>query len=51
MHCLPSGSNGRQVSRERPLERCNECGNVVKLDYVGPTEDPHARTFLGLFVS
>lgn len=32
-----------QVSRERPIERCNECGNVVKLNYVGPEEDPHAR--------
>lgn len=32
-----------QVSRERPLERCGECGNVVKLNYIGPLEDPHAR--------
>lgn len=32
-----------QVSRDRPLERCAECGNVVKLNYVGPEEDPHAR--------
>jgi cytochrome c oxidase subunit 5b len=32
-----------QVSRERPIERCNECGNVVKLNYIGPEEDPHAR--------
>lgn len=31
-----------QVSRERPIERCLECGNVVKLNYVGPEED-HSR--------
>lgn len=35
-----------QVSRDRPLERCGECGNVVKLNYVGPEEDPHARMSL-----
>lgn len=34
-----------QVSRDRPLERCGECGNVVKLNYIGPDEDPHAREF------
>lgn len=32
-----------QVTRERPIERCNECGNVVKLNYIGPEEDPHAH--------
>ncbi|RMJ24702.1 hypothetical protein PHISP_04429 [Aspergillus sp. HF37] len=31
------------VSRDRPLERCAECGNVVKLNYIGPEEDPHAH--------
>ncbi|KAL2383536.1 hypothetical protein RJZ90_002592 [Blastomyces dermatitidis] len=31
------------VSRERPIERCSECGNVVKMDYVGPEDDPHAH--------
>ncbi|GAQ07236.1 cytochrome c oxidase subunit 4, mitochondrial [Aspergillus lentulus] len=31
------------VSRDRPIERCAECGNVVKLEYVGPEEDPHAH--------
>ncbi|KAL3474206.1 cytochrome c oxidase subunit VB-domain-containing protein [Aspergillus californicus] len=36
--------NWLTVSRERPLERCLECGNVVKLNYVGPLDDPHART-------
>lgn len=40
-----------QVSRERPLERCNECGNVVKLNYIGPEEDPHSRMFLSLSVT
>ncbi|KAG9239022.1 cytochrome c oxidase subunit VB [Amylocarpus encephaloides] len=31
------------TSRERPIERCPECGSVYKMDYVGPTEDPHAH--------
>ncbi|KOS42552.1 hypothetical protein ACN38_g6550 [Penicillium nordicum] len=35
--------NWLTVSRERPLERCLECGNVVKLNYIGPEEDPHAH--------
>ncbi|CRG90218.1 cytochrome c oxidase subunit Vb [Talaromyces islandicus] len=35
--------NWLTVSRDRPIERCNECGNVVKLNYVGPEEDPHAH--------
>ncbi|KAJ5287729.1 Cytochrome c oxidase subunit 4 [Penicillium angulare] len=35
--------NWLTVSRERPLERCNECGNTVKLNYVGPEEDPHSH--------
>jgi len=29
------------MSRDRPIERCPECGNVLKMEYVGPTEDPH----------
>ncbi|EPS44419.1 hypothetical protein H072_1604 [Dactylellina haptotyla CBS 200.50] len=29
------------LSRERPLERCTECGNVIKMEYVGP-EDAHS---------
>jgi cytochrome c oxidase subunit 5b len=24
------------TSRERPIERCGECGNVIKMEYVGP---------------
>lgn len=31
------------MSRERPIERCPECGNVLKMEYVGPEEDPHAH--------
>ncbi|PQE15588.1 Cytochrome c oxidase subunit 4 mitochondrial protein [Rutstroemia sp. NJR-2017a BBW] len=30
-----------QMSRDRPVERCPECGNVLKMEYVGPTEDVH----------
>lgn len=29
------------MSRDRPIERCTECGNVVKMEYVGPADDPH----------
>ncbi|WEW58907.1 Cytochrome c oxidase subunit 4 [Emydomyces testavorans] len=29
------------VSRERPLERCSECGNCIKMEYIGPKEDDH----------
>ncbi|KAL1963697.1 hypothetical protein VTN77DRAFT_7901 [Rasamsonia byssochlamydoides] len=39
------------VSRKRPYERCGECGNVIKLNYVGPETDhadghasPHAHS-------
>jgi len=28
------------ISRDQPIERCIECGNVIKMDYVGP-DDPH----------
>ncbi|KAF8473487.1 cytochrome c oxidase subunit VB-domain-containing protein [Kalaharituber pfeilii] len=31
------------VSRDRPLERCPECGGVYKMDFIGPAEDPHAH--------
>ncbi|RMD39759.1 hypothetical protein DV735_g5374, partial [Chaetothyriales sp. CBS 134920] len=29
------------VSRDRPYERCDECGSVYKMEYVGPADDPH----------
>ncbi|KAH6612241.1 cytochrome c oxidase subunit VB-domain-containing protein [Chaetomium sp. MPI-SDFR-AT-0129] len=29
------------MSRERPVERCPECGSVYKMDYVGPEDDHH----------
>ncbi|KAI4134619.1 MAG: hypothetical protein LQ347_001372 [Umbilicaria vellea] len=29
------------MSRDRPIERCPECGNVLKMEYVGPPDDPH----------
>ncbi|KAL8673414.1 MAG: hypothetical protein Q9168_002157 [Polycauliona sp. 1 TL-2023] len=28
------------TSRDRPIERCPECGSVYKMDYVGPPDDP-----------
>lgn len=32
-----------QMSKDRPIERCPECGSVYKMEYVGPAEDPHAH--------
>jgi len=29
------------VSRKRPYERCDECGSIYKMEYVGPPDDPH----------
>lgn len=29
------------MSRDRPVGRCPECGNVLKMEYVGPPDDPH----------
>ncbi|EXF78551.1 cytochrome c oxidase subunit Vb [Colletotrichum paranaense] len=29
------------ISRDRPIERCPECGSVYKMEYVGPTDDHH----------
>jgi cytochrome c oxidase subunit 5b len=37
----------QQMSRDRPIERCPECGNVLKMDYVGPTEDAHGHDHHG----
>lgn len=39
-HLTPSNN---QMSRARPVERCPECGNVLKMEYVGPPDDPHAH--------
>ena len=30
-----------QMDRERPIERCPECGSVYKMDYVGAEHDHH----------
>ncbi|KAF4119812.1 cytochrome c oxidase subunit 5b [Geosmithia morbida] len=30
-----------RVSRDRPIERCPECGSVYKMEYVGPQDDHH----------
>ncbi|KAG7290085.1 Cytochrome c oxidase subunit 4 [Staphylotrichum longicolle] len=30
-----------KMTRERPVERCPECGGVYKMDYVGPEADHH----------
>jgi len=29
------------TSRDRPIERCPECGSVYKLEYVGPQDSGH----------
>jgi cytochrome c oxidase subunit 5b len=29
-----------QVSRKRPLERCDECGSAYQMEYIGPPDDP-----------
>lgn len=29
------------MSRERPIERCPECGSCYKMEYVGPQDDHH----------
>ncbi|RCI17340.1 hypothetical protein L249_2517 [Ophiocordyceps polyrhachis-furcata BCC 54312] len=31
------------LSRERPIERCPECGSVYKMKYIGPEHDDHAH--------
>jgi cytochrome c oxidase subunit 5b len=31
------------MSKDRPIERCPECGSVYKMEYIGPQEDPHAH--------
>ncbi|CAN8096385.1 unnamed protein product [Discula destructiva] len=29
------------ITKERPIERCPECGNVYKMNYVGPEDHGH----------
>ncbi|KAI5856790.1 cytochrome c oxidase subunit VB-domain-containing protein [Durotheca rogersii] len=31
------------MSRERPVERCPECGSVYKMEYIGPQDDGHGH--------
>ncbi|KAM0804369.1 cytochrome c oxidase subunit VB-domain-containing protein [Usnea florida] len=31
------------MSRDRPVERCTECGSVYRMEYIGPPDDPHAH--------
>ncbi|CAK7567956.1 MAG: Cytochrome c oxidase subunit 4 [Sporothrix epigloea] len=31
------------LSKERPVDRCSECGNVYKMNYVGPQDDGHGH--------
>ncbi|KAI9730684.1 MAG: hypothetical protein M1834_005652 [Cirrosporium novae-zelandiae] len=31
------------MTRSDPIERCPECGNVLKMEYVGPADDPHGH--------
>lgn len=30
-----------QLTKDRPIERCPECGSVYKMDYVGAEDDHH----------
>ena len=32
-----------QMSKDRPIERCPECGSVYKMNYVGPQDDGHGH--------
>ena len=31
------------ISRDRPIERCPECGGVYKMEYLGPADDHHGH--------
>ncbi|KAL8713286.1 MAG: hypothetical protein Q9220_002485 [cf. Caloplaca sp. 1 TL-2023] len=39
------------TSRERPVERCPECGSVYRMEYVGPPDDDHGHGRKSLFPS
>ncbi|KAL2272027.1 hypothetical protein VTJ83DRAFT_1398 [Remersonia thermophila] len=32
-----------RMDRQRPVERCPECGSVYKMEYVGPQDDGHGH--------
>lgn len=41
---FPADSHGviwLTITRERPVERCPECGNVYKMEYLGPQDHGH----------
>jgi len=41
---FPADSHGvawLRVTRDRPVERCPECGSVYKMEYIGPQDDHH----------
>ena len=38
-----SDARAKQMSRDRPQERCPECGGVYMMEYVGPQDDPHGH--------
>ncbi|KAK0385950.1 hypothetical protein NLU13_7125 [Sarocladium strictum] len=33
--------NWLRLTRDRPIERCPECGSVYKMEFVGPQDDHH----------
>lgn len=33
----------KQVTKDRPIERCPECGSVYKMNYIGPEDDHHGH--------
>ncbi|KAI1435160.1 COX5B-domain-containing protein [Xylaria sp. CBS 124048] len=39
--------NWLRMSRERPIERCPECGSVYKMQYIGPQDDHHGHDHHG----
>ena len=32
-----------RMDRERPVERCVECGSVYRMEYIGPPDDEHGH--------
>lgn len=35
--------NWLTVTRDRPVERCPECGSAYMMEYVGPQDDGHGH--------